>query len=228
MYNIYNGLGLYYLGSRYYDANIGRFISPDDIGYLGANGDLNAYNLYAYCGNNPVMYSDPSGHLAISTLIIIALIGCGAGFAATMYVDYSDDGEVFNSIDASDYVVNTLVVGLAAVTAGYAASLFGGSAIASPVLASGYAVSISSAQAAVVGTSAVAGMLFFANRSKKEMATDRPGWVNKDMVNPNLSAQENAKRILNERYGVGNWKKGPSTEFNKIVKWITRKLFYKR
>ena len=49
------GLGLYYLGSRYYDANIGRFISPDDISYLGANGDLNAYNLYAYCNNNPAM-----------------------------------------------------------------------------------------------------------------------------------------------------------------------------
>ena len=56
------GLELYYLGSRYYDANIGRFISPDDISYLGANGDLNAYNLYAYCSNNPIMYSDPSGH----------------------------------------------------------------------------------------------------------------------------------------------------------------------
>ncbi len=60
-----NDLGLYYLGSRYYDANIGRFISPDDIGYLGANGDINAYNLYAYCSNNPVMFSDPTGHFTI-------------------------------------------------------------------------------------------------------------------------------------------------------------------
>ena len=46
-------LGHYDLNSRYYDSNTGRFISPDDIGYLGANGDLNSYNLYAYCSNDP-------------------------------------------------------------------------------------------------------------------------------------------------------------------------------
>ena len=54
-------LCLYYLNTRYYDAYIGRFISPDDISYLGANGDLNAYNLYAYCDNNPVMRVDQDG-----------------------------------------------------------------------------------------------------------------------------------------------------------------------
>ena len=54
-------LGLYYLNSRYYDANVGRFVNADSIGYLGANGDLNSYNLYAYCSNNPVMGYDPMG-----------------------------------------------------------------------------------------------------------------------------------------------------------------------
>ena len=49
-------IGFYYLKSRYYDPAVGRFISPDDTSYLGANGDLNSYNLYAYCSNNPVMY----------------------------------------------------------------------------------------------------------------------------------------------------------------------------
>ena len=53
-------LGLYYLNSRYYDSAICRFISPDSIEYLGANGDLTSFNLYAYCSNNPVMYIDPS------------------------------------------------------------------------------------------------------------------------------------------------------------------------
>ena len=51
--------GWYYLNSRYYDPNVGRFLSPDTI--LGANGGLLGYNLYAYCNNNPVMFSDPSG-----------------------------------------------------------------------------------------------------------------------------------------------------------------------
>ena len=55
--------GWYYLNSRYYDPDAGRFISPDDVEYLGADGSPNSYNRYAYCGNNPVMYADPSGHL---------------------------------------------------------------------------------------------------------------------------------------------------------------------
>ena len=54
--------------NKYYDAAIGRFINADAIGYLGANGNLNSYNLYAYCSNNPVMYTDPSGHAWYDTL----------------------------------------------------------------------------------------------------------------------------------------------------------------
>jgi RHS repeat-associated protein len=51
--------GWYYLQSRYYDPAIGRFISAD--GLIGETGDLLTHNMYAYCANNPVMYSDTSG-----------------------------------------------------------------------------------------------------------------------------------------------------------------------
>ena len=62
--------GWYYLNTRYYDPNIGRFLSPDTI--LGANGGLLGYNLYAYCNNNPVMFSDPSGNsIVVSTIFAI-------------------------------------------------------------------------------------------------------------------------------------------------------------
>jgi hypothetical protein len=37
-----------------------------------------------------------------------------------------------------------------------------------------------------------------------------------------LSAQQNAKDILNNQFGPGNWNKGPGSDFNKIVKWINR------
>ena len=51
---------LYYLQSRYYDPEIGRFINGDDPANLGVKGLL-SYNLFTYCGNNPVMGYDPTG-----------------------------------------------------------------------------------------------------------------------------------------------------------------------
>lgn len=51
-----DGNGLLYMRARYYDPEVGRFISKDPIGFWG--GDL---NLYAYVVNNPVNYVDPSG-----------------------------------------------------------------------------------------------------------------------------------------------------------------------
>lgn len=54
-------LKMYWLTTRYYDPEVGRFISPDDYSYLDYR-KLHGINLYAYCKNNPVMYADPSGH----------------------------------------------------------------------------------------------------------------------------------------------------------------------
>ena len=51
---------LYFLKTRYYDPEVGRFISPDSIEYLDPE-TINGLNLYAYCLNNPIIYSDPYG-----------------------------------------------------------------------------------------------------------------------------------------------------------------------
>ena len=46
--------GLYYLNARYYDPEVGRFISADETLDGG-------YNLFEYCHNNPVILYDPNG-----------------------------------------------------------------------------------------------------------------------------------------------------------------------
>ena len=51
--------GLYYVGSRYYDPQTGRFINAD--GYVSTGQGLTGNNMFAYCGNDPINRSDPSG-----------------------------------------------------------------------------------------------------------------------------------------------------------------------
>lgn len=53
--------GLYFLKTRYYDPEVGRFITIDDLSYLDPD-TINGLNLYAYCGDNPVMAVDPNGN----------------------------------------------------------------------------------------------------------------------------------------------------------------------
>ena len=56
-------LGFYVTGTRYYDPAIGRFINADSV-MSGASGSLQGCNLYAYCFNNPIMFTDENGNWA--------------------------------------------------------------------------------------------------------------------------------------------------------------------
>lgn len=74
-----NETGFYYLQSRYYDPSIGRFISADQpelIPSLAMN--IGQLNLYAYCNNDPISYTDESGEgivAIIAVLVVCAVIG---------------------------------------------------------------------------------------------------------------------------------------------------------
>ena len=61
--------------SRYYDAQVQRFVSPDVPEIMGANGGVYSYNLYSYCENDPVNNVDESGHFWISILLTSIALG---------------------------------------------------------------------------------------------------------------------------------------------------------
>ena len=101
--------GLYYLNSRYYDPETGRFLNAD--GLLGANGDILSYNQFAYCSNNPIIYYDHEGYYSLLSTVISSV--CSAiktampflkkqardknGFTTAYKVNNGTDFEVDNS-----------------------------------------------------------------------------------------------------------------------------------
>ena len=130
---------------------MGRFISPDDTDYFDPS-MISGMNLYAYCGNNPVMYSDPSGNSLILTLVLVGLAaGAAIGFGGTIYSDYKDDGQVFNgSKSVGEYIKNTVIGGV--VGAGIGAAV----GITAPMMGSFLASSFSIGLPHVVGNTLVA------------------------------------------------------------------------
>ena len=54
-----NESGLYYLNSRYYNAEWGRFINADS--YITTGQGVTGYNMFTYCGNSPINNVDPGG-----------------------------------------------------------------------------------------------------------------------------------------------------------------------
>ncbi len=56
--------GLIYMGARYYDPKIGRFLSTDAVRF--SEGNVHSFNRYAYANNNPYRFKDPDGHNAVT------------------------------------------------------------------------------------------------------------------------------------------------------------------
>ena len=93
--------GWYYLQSRYYNPNLCRFINAD--GLVSTGQGLLGNNMFAYCGNNPVMRADPRGTSFEDTFLfyikqiihVVLAIVCPSEYgAATPYVP-SDSIEYF-------------------------------------------------------------------------------------------------------------------------------------
>ena len=66
---------LYNYDARLYDPVTGRFISPDSM--IPDVYNPQSLNRYSYCLNNPLIYTDPSGHFVLVELGVVVLL---AGF----------------------------------------------------------------------------------------------------------------------------------------------------
>ena len=86
--------GFYYLMSRYYDPVIARFINADSFASTGQG--TTGYNMFAYCGNNPVMYCDPTGEvpwliaIVITAIVAVTLSSCSADSTDILYPEVTN------------------------------------------------------------------------------------------------------------------------------------------
>ena len=119
--------GLYYVSSRYYDPEIGRWISPEPNVYAGAfdsGSGLIGYNVYAYCANNPVNLSDPTGEFILTALIVGVVVGAVIGGAIGGTIAYNSAKS--SGLEGSDLFWATAGgVGKGALIGGVAGGLVG-------------------------------------------------------------------------------------------------------
>ena len=102
--------GLYYLQTRYYDPEVGRFLNIDSLDYADPE-TINGLNLYAYCNNNPILYVDPTGHAWWHWLIAAAAVVVLAAATAI-----SAGGVLLGASAISAATIGTTAVGASAVT----------------------------------------------------------------------------------------------------------------
>ena len=97
--------GFYYLGSRYYDPEIGRFLNADDESVLAATPEaITDKNLYAYCDNNPIMRMDTSGAFWETVFDVVSLCASVAEVAINPTDPWAWAGLVGDAVDLIPFV----------------------------------------------------------------------------------------------------------------------------
>ena len=117
--------GLYYYNARYYDPENARFLTQDT--YRGDSTQPDTLHLYAYCANNPINYTDPSGYKKVNINKTVL-----HWWGRTNYLSYSNARNLRSSLDK--YRTATDVIALIATGAGLFNAYIGAFAFANQVL----------------------------------------------------------------------------------------------
>lgn len=191
-------VGLYYLQSRYYNPVVGRFVNSDIFEMISLSvisRSIHDTNLFLYCSNAPINDKDVTGYMTANQVAnIFSISALFVRYKAILYASYYH--------------------GLATVSA-YVANIATPIALKAfwwkPLLA---AALIVAAVAIVVGAIAI----YFSKQSKKtakERSKDSPSWLSSAMngMPPHWGekAKDYAKRLMDRKYGKGNWRTGPGT-----------------
>ena len=127
-----SGTAVYFYQSRWYDPLIGRFLAADTI--VPQPQDPQSLNRYSYVGNQPLRFTDPTGHCidGISTIACVAVAGFIAGgvvdLGKQLIVDRKDIRDV-NWAEVGGAAVGGLVAGATLGLAPAGASLLGVAAL---------------------------------------------------------------------------------------------------
>ena len=106
---------LYYLQSRYYDPDLGRFINADD--YPSTGQGLTGNNMFMYCNNNPVLLEDMLGE---SATIAGGILGGLWGLIAALTDEEDEDDEETKFED----IISCILIGAATgAAAGFVADM---------------------------------------------------------------------------------------------------------
>ena len=149
---------LYYLQTRYYDPETGRFITIDGIEYLDPE-TINGLNLYAYCGNNPVMNVDPTGTFFLMALLIGLIAGAVIGGAVNGVTAYNNGARGWELVGqiALGAVVGGVIGAAAGAVVGVGGAIMGMGANLLGMGLSGGGLALANGMAIGAGTVALAG-----------------------------------------------------------------------
>ena len=91
-----NAFGLINMNGRVYDPVMSSFLSVDN--YVQVPDFSQSFNRYAYCLNNPLKYTDPSGESVLATLAVYAVISATVSMVSTATMNFMYDRPLYEGL----------------------------------------------------------------------------------------------------------------------------------